>query len=985
MKKRLLTTILAVAVALTVFVPTYAFSAVDDIESVSHAKAVNTLGRLGVLNDDFEENEDITFGEFLGLAMELTGVGDIPSSSQSPFSDVSATDKYFNAVCAAKNMGIVSGWGDGTLGYNDTITSGRASKILVSILGYEPHAIAKGGYPAGYTIVAGNIGVFDELALDANSPLTWDQAAQMVYNCLEIEILQPESYPTESYVTVDGENPLTKWMKIKRVEGVVTANSLTTINGGEGEEEGYVTIDGVRFAENGTMASSYIGCKVNAYYREITSAKLELLEVSLDAEAKIWEISGEDIDEAATTASKIYYYEDNSSKAEDVSIEDGAFISYNFKKYEGAPSAELFTPENGAVTLIDSDGNKKADCVYIKNSTTYVVEEVRASNGYIKDLYNQPDLRLDVESNNELVYVITKDGVSVGIDTIAVNDVLTVTQSEDGNYVEIEIGYKRAKGILSEIGKNHIVINDRKYNVLRQNAAEFDEALLGKEIIALYDKYINASGYILSLTDDLSYGYLYDARSGGTGLDAGKKANLKIYTTSGEYLSALVADKVKLNGKTKDSSGNEYTGASLVAEFTDNGFIKHQLIRYKLNDEGKICEIETARQNCADFGGTGMDEDGFTIDLDYDNASSPVPHNFIYKNSGLLGSDYDLKSTIGIQVPNSEIWNGYRDGTYTISDLEKTFSMYLPYETWANDTRFPAQSPTIRLYDVDESKAAKVIVTEGSGGGGAVPKAHLMLVEDVVEAMDEDYNKGMMIKGIYKNEYVGFFVKEDEASFTEGELVYDATPAKPSSGDEIYGDPTLLDLNPGDVIKIALDATNKITNIFKVYSLEDQGEWQWTNQIEKGTSKIEINTVWKHRKYLMGGSEFSEWTNQNGDTGMYNQVRFYNYCFWTGNSHQMIHARALYPMGERLVVDLGPIEDSGNSPALKLGNVGKDTNYAFFDEATGSVRVATKDDFVKDDRYTYIIGNRYGVFNDIIVIKHEEPVYGYWRGYTEGK
>ena len=413
MKRKILITFLVTALLVTTFVPFAAFADEGEASDVSHAKAVQTLKRLDMLGEEFPGAEKIKFGEFLGLAMKLTGITGVPASTSSPYSDVTDSEKYYSEVIHATNMGIVSGYGDGTLGYAENITSGRASKILVSILGYEPHAIAKGGYPAGYTIVAGSIGVFDELTLDANSPLTWDQAAQMVYNCLEIEILQPESYPTESYVTVDGENPLTKWMKIKRLEGVVTANSLTTINGGEGEEEGYVTIDGVRFMENGTMASSYIGCKVNAYYREITSAKLELLEVSLDADAKIWEISGEDIDEAATTASKIYYYEDNSSKSEDVSIENGAFISYNFKKYEGAPSAELFTPENGAVTLIDSDGNKKADCVYIKNSTTYVVEEVRASNGYIKDLYNQPDLRLDVESNNELVCKIYKDGVSV--------------------------------------------------------------------------------------------------------------------------------------------------------------------------------------------------------------------------------------------------------------------------------------------------------------------------------------------------------------------------------------------------------------------------------------------------------------------------------------------------------------------------------------------------------------------------------------------
>ena len=79
-------------------------------------------------------------------------------------------------------------------------------------------------------------------------------------------------------------------------------------------------------------------------------------------------------------------------------------------------------------------------------------------------------------------------------------------------------------------------------------------------------------------------------------------------------------------------------------------------------------------------------------------------------------------------------------------------------------------------------------------------------------------------KGIYKNQYVSYFVKEDATAFTDGELVYDKTPTKPTSGDEIYGDSSRLNLKSGDVIRIALDATNKIVDVFKVYSLEEQGK-----------------------------------------------------------------------------------------------------------------------------------------------------------------
>lgn len=985
MKRKILITFLVTALLVTTFVPFAAFAGEGEASDVSHAKAVQTLKRLDMLGEEFSGAEKIKFGEFLGLAMKLTGITDVPASTSSPYSDVTDSEKYYSEVIHATNMGIVSGYGDGTLGYAENITSGRASKILVSILGYEPHAIVKGGYPAGYTIVAGNIGVFDELALDANTPLTWDQAAQMVYNCLEIEILQPESYPTESYVTIDGENPLTKWMKIKRLEGIVTANSLTTVSGGEGEEEGYVTIDGVRFMENGTMASSYIGCKVNAYYKEITSAKLELLEVSLDAEAIIWEISGEDIDEAATTASKIYYYEGNSSKAEDVSIEDGAFISYNFKKYEGAPSAELFTPENGAVTLIDSDGNKKADAVYVTESVTYVVEEVRPANGFVKDLYNQEDLRLDTAINDELVFVVLKDGVEVSVSDIKVNDVLTVTKSEDGNYISVEIGYKRARGTLDGMGTDYLEIKGEKYNIVKQNQDKFTSDLLGKEITILFDKYLNAAGYLLSQTSGLDYGYLCQIKASGKGLNAGQDAQIMLFTPSGEFITVQTADKVSVNGSSRNSNGETYNGAKIEEEFKNGNVIEHQLIKYKLNDAGEVFEIETARNNCYDHGGTGMEEEGFTLDLDYwGYGKNPggAEHNFIYKNSGVLGNDYDLKGTIGIQIPNSGLWDGYFAGTYGWSDLEKAFSIYSPINDWPNDKRFTDGSG-VKLYDVDSQKIASFIVTEGAQAS-VNPTQYLFLVESVGQALDDDGIPGTRISGMYKGKEAKLFIKTDAQAFVD--------------------DPKLLDIKSGDIIRIAQDATGMIVNLFKVYTLYQDSEW-YTPNFGKNQDKRAINAKLKvfakeievskgnwipnpgYREYLLGGDEFAEWVFQNGETGDPYLLRTYPYCFWTGNACTVMHVRTVYMSGSRAMLNHGPLEATGESITEKLVNTpgGVNMGFYFYDEANETVRLATKDDLIEDDRYTYVLRSRYGSFEDLIVIKHKEPVFGYWEGYTEGK
>lgn len=967
MKRKILITFLVTALLITSFVP-FAVFADEEIADENYAKAVQTLERLEVLGDDFAGNEKITFGEFLGLAMKLTGMDGVSVSTSSPYSDVTESDEYYSAVVHATNMGIVSGYGDGTLGYAENINSGRASKILVSILGYDVQALSKGGYPAGYTIVAGNIGVYDEIKLDPNAPLTWNQAAKLIYNCLEIEILQPESYPAESYKTVDGEYPLTKWMKVLTTEGMVTSSAITNVAGGEGNEAGYVTIDNVRYLENGCDASKYIGCKVNAYYKE-DGSKRTLLMISLDENYNEWEIPSEALD-GSTTKEKVYYYEDGSDKIKYVAVEDAANIFYNFKKYTSAPTDNLFKPENGAVRLVDSDGNKKADCVYITESSTYVVEQVRAANGYIKDLYEQEDLRLDTAINEDLIFEITKDGVAVGIEEIKVDDVLTVTKSEDGNFISVEIGYRRARGLIEGMGDGYLEIKGGKYNIVKQNQDKFTSALLGKEITILFDKYMNAAGYILSQSSGLSYGYLCQIKATGKGLDAGSSAQVMFFTPAGEFVTYKTASKFYVNGTTKNASGETYNGEKIVEEFTVDGKLNHQLVMFKLNEANEITELETARNNCYDHGGTGMEAEGFTLDLDYwGYGKNPggAEHNFIYKNSGVLGNDYDLNGTIGIQIPNSALWDGYFAGTYGWSDLEKAFDIYNPVTDWANDRRFTDGSKT-KLYDVDAQKIAKFIITEGAQAS-VIPTQYLLLVGSVVQALDDDGLPGTKINGMYRGKEVGLFIKTDAQAFVD--------------------DPKLLDIKSGDVVRIAQDATGKVVNLFKVYTLYQTAEWD-DAKFGKNADKRNIsfkNTIRPNREYLLGGNEFAEWVFSNGETGDPGTLRTYPYCFWTGNGCTVMHVRAVYLNGSRPMLDHGPLESTGESVTDKIINTpsGADRGFYFYDEATETVRQATRDDLIEDDRYTYVIRNRYGSVEDLIVIKHKEPVLGWWEGYTEGK
>lgn len=993
MLKKILTLILGISIFASVLIPCQGFALSDESDVPSCEAAIASLKRFKMIPEDFDADKIMTFGEFVGLAMKLTGLDSVPVSEGQYFSDVPKSAKHYNAVMHAKNMGIATGLGNGTLGYNQSLTMDRAAKILVAILGYEPYAQSKGGWSAGYIIVAGQEGILDGCAFDSSKPLTGRNAAQMVYNCLEIDILVQESYPEGNYKSYDGENPLTQWMKIQKTEGVVTGNQITTTSGGEGLDNGIVTIDNERYVENGTLAGDLLGCKVTAYYKEENGKKV-LLEVSLDDEAKIYEIPGTDIANE-TTKEKVHYYTDDSEKVQSVSVSPDAYIFYNFKKYNDAPSDVLFNPETGALKLIDYDGDKKADVVYITDSEIYVVESITAGSGKVYDKYGKPDIFLADDEDKGLVVDIILDGAKVDVTKVMANNVLTVTRSDDGKYIRAEVGYRKVKGTLSEKGNGYIVAKNKKYNIHPQCEAVFEGINPGTNGIVLLDIYYNAAGFIADSSSDGTYGYAISAMTKKSGL-AGDKTAFKIYTTDGNVEIYELSKDIKINGKVSNDYGEKYDDSqTVIDEFTADvtyykgkanertfpGVFDHQLIKYKLDAKGKLSSIEKAVLNCRDFGGTGKAMDAFSLDLNYrgyGNADTPVRHNFIYKNSGLLGNDFNLKEAQGIQIPSPDVWIDFYDGNITESDLESMFSLYQPYLDWSNDTTFD-KGQIIKLYDIDDMKMASVIITEGAKLSVNVGP-YFMLVEGISEVLDKDGMPGTAITGMYRGKYQKIFVDTTADAFTPGK----------------WKEEGLLDLKPGDVIRIALNSTGEIVNLFKVYTVKQESEWTLGRDTDK--RNISVMTTFRdktspaYREYLLGGNEFSEIIFSNGESGDPYSVRIMPYCYWTGFGLIAVHARSAYMKQGQMIVSPGIPYGETDPVGEKIGffpgnsdNGGNVRGSYYFDESTGIVREATADDLEESDYKSYVMRIRYGLVEDLIIINHKEPIQGDWYGWSETK
>lgn len=108
----------------------------DVAEDVWYAKAVNTLGSLGIIsgtgNGKFDPNRAISRAEFCTIVSRFAKVA---STVESSFDDIKDSDWYYKAVTTAASYGWVTGMNDGKFHPSEVISRAQAATIINRMLG----------------------------------------------------------------------------------------------------------------------------------------------------------------------------------------------------------------------------------------------------------------------------------------------------------------------------------------------------------------------------------------------------------------------------------------------------------------------------------------------------------------------------------------------------------------------------------------------------------------------------------------------------------------------------------------------------------------------------------------------------------------------------------------------------------------------------------------------------------------------------------
>lgn len=240
--KKVLSFILVLSMVLGSFGMAFAAPAAgSDIAGHLNEKAILRLNKLGIVKGDdrgFAPDANITRAEFAVLvirALGLEGSANV-SKGETQFTDVTMTNGYdwaTGAINVATRLGHIQGYGNGKFGPGDNIKYEDAITLLVRILGYEPAAQEKGGYPVGYLVVAEqDIDMMDDVKASAGEVATRGTVFQLLDNALTKPLMIQTGYGDEKKYVVSGQKGtgtekqtiLTNKLGIDEIEGRVTAN-----------------------------------------------------------------------------------------------------------------------------------------------------------------------------------------------------------------------------------------------------------------------------------------------------------------------------------------------------------------------------------------------------------------------------------------------------------------------------------------------------------------------------------------------------------------------------------------------------------------------------------------------------------------------------------------------------------------------------------------------------------------------------------------
>jgi len=476
--KRALSLVLAAMMLVGMMVVGASAASFPDSDKIEHEEAVNSMVALGIIkgkdNGNFDPEGNVTRAEMAKMiCVAMNGGKDPKLTGSAAYSD---TVNHWAAgyIQWCTNLRYVSGY-NGMFRPDDSVTATEAAKMLLVALGYNAQQEKyenDANWDSNINLAANLKGILDDVAVDLSAPLSRDNAAQMMWNACNAEMVKYDFQGfivdgTSITVAVDnGKTILEEKFDLKTGYGYMTGISYDS----KKEEYTYsfskdafgdeITEDVV----GGTMKSKndysdLFGVKTKILYKD--NSDKTVYGMYADG-AVVFEGSWSDVEVAKDGAS---------AKLDGTKFElDGDAINtiaYN--------AADADADQDGlkgwyAVKAIDNDDDGEVDVItYVPTSVvkvTFVGKESITAGGQSYK-YDEADIYEDVKKSDYVVLTAaanTKNDTPVIVKAEVITD--TIQATRDGEVKVDGVWYKLNGDVTAKLGDEMelVVLNGYIFN-----------------------------------------------------------------------------------------------------------------------------------------------------------------------------------------------------------------------------------------------------------------------------------------------------------------------------------------------------------------------------------------------------------------------------------------------------------------------------------------------------------------------------------------
>ena len=412
--------------------------------------------------------------------------------------------------------GIIAGRGNGKFDPPATVTALEAAKMLLVAVGYDPKIEGFEGadWAINVSVRADEQGIFEGFTKDLSAPLNRDDAALLIYNALDVEMIQ--SYTTNNYPIVysDHRTILSDKYGVIKVEGVVTANEWAILDDDTDTalQEGKTRIynpDGILSTTGNTAVAQDSSANVKTQVFNV-STPVDMLGKAVTMYVKKTTILADstvygapvvsDVNTVIETGEKVTggdSKDDDSLaallKGTGLATDKATEYYHNYEEVaiDSADVDDIMNVKGAALTVIDNDNDGYVNYVIsVEKSLTHVSGV--SSKNETTTLYGLPGD--DVIDNEDIVTTATD---------LTKGDVVLVVQYGGRTYVE------EPKTVTGEMELFNAKNKDDNKNYIKVGGEEYKQD--GLEVLSNINK-DNPVKFLISECDDKANGVQFDAQ-----------------------------------------------------------------------------------------------------------------------------------------------------------------------------------------------------------------------------------------------------------------------------------------------------------------------------------------------------------------------------------------------------------------------------------------------------------------------------------------